>query len=89
MSFDPTQPAHGSPLDSAVMRNQLNALNQIIGNVDQAANTNLANAIAGTARNPNSLGPPAFSFSNPPTDTELYALQSWLADFYNALYRTP
>lgn len=49
----------------------------------------LATAIAGTARNPSNVSAPSFSFSNPPTDGELYAVQSWLNDLYNALVRSP
>ena len=93
--FDPTKPATGSPLSSAEMRSQLTGLqdNLTAATADKVTQAELgiaiSAAIAGTARNPSSLSPPSFTFSNPPTDSELYQLQTWLADFFNALYRAP
>ncbi len=92
MPFDPSQPADGSPLSSAAMRSQLNALNAKInsipqgppgpqggpGEVSQAA---LDAAIADTARNPSGIAQLGFAISDPPTQSEVQAI----LDAYNAL----
>lgn len=95
MPYDPTLPADHSPLSSAEMRSQLTGLQSNIttATADKVTQAELGAAISaaitGTARNPGNMAPPSFSFSNPPTDSELYALQSWLADLFNNLYRAP
>ena len=72
MAFDPAEPADSSPLSSAVMRAQLNALHDRL--------TALEIALGGTARNPNQ-GTLNQSLSDPPTRSEM---QQFL-DAYNAL----
>ncbi|MBL9113448.1 MAG: hypothetical protein JNJ83_00460 [Verrucomicrobiaceae bacterium] len=53
MPFDPSQPADHSPLESVVMRDQLNALNDDIQT--RATNAALASAIENTSANTNAV----------------------------------
>ena len=56
MPFDPSKPADHSPLVSAEMRGQLNALSQAVADALNTANANAVAAIAGTSNNSNTVG---------------------------------
>jgi hypothetical protein len=146
MPFDPTKPAANSPLSSAEMRDQLNALKGLIdavpagppgpagpqgpvfasvqiGSVTTGApgsaasasvntfgnnveisftipegqpgsgvtiidvNNAIANEIAGTARNPNTVSDLVMSPSDPPTQADMLAVIAKLNELINALRR--
>ena len=93
MPFDPAQPANGSPLDSQVMRDQLNGLKDIIdttlpgpqgvpGEVTQAQ---LDAAVFGCAANPLSIYPLSMVVSNPPTQVEVQAIAQRLDELIGAI----
>ncbi len=77
MPFDPTKPANNSPLDAAAMRTQLTGLqNNITAAVsDKVTQARLSATISGTAINPINVQPMSISFSNPPTDGEMFQVQ--------------
>lgn len=87
MPYDPTKPANGSALSAAEMRSQLTSLKAEID--ARASAADLANAVAGTARNPGG------NFGNfdpnwePSGDTtsDLYWLRDRITELYNALAR--
>ena len=87
MPFDPTKPADHSDLDAGEMRNQLNALNQTIGNVDQGANAALAAAISDTCRSTNAVALLNMTVSNPPQQWEVQALADKIDEMLNAQRR--
>ena len=82
MPFDPAKPAPNSPLSSAEMRDQLNALNG-----DKASQTQLANAISGTANNMNAVGDLEVVISSPPQQGEVQAIVDKINELLAALRR--
>ena len=87
MAFDSTKPANGSPIVSAELRNQFNALNDDIQ--QRALSIDVQDAINAQASGPvNSIPPPNFTISNPPTQAEMLAMVDYLTQLYVALSRT-
>lgn len=82
MPFDPTKPAVSSPLNSAEVRGQLNALN-----ADKASHAEVAGAIAGTANNMNAVGDLSVGLSNPPQQGEVQVIVDKLNELLAALRR--
>lgn len=76
MPFDPTKPAASTPLSSAEMRAQLNALNDAI-----------AAAEAGSAVNPASVAPLDFEPADPPSIGEIWLLLNKINELIAALKR--
>ena len=87
MAFDSTKPANGSPIVSAELRNQFNALNDDLQqralaiDVQDAINVQTAGSVA-------SLPVPDFIISNPPTQAEVQAVADYVIQLYVALSRT-
>ena len=94
MPFDPTKPTEGAPLDAAVIRAQLIALNDAIaagvpgpqGPQGEVSNATLAAQIAGTAQNPN-VGTFNITLSDPPTRAEVQAILDFMNALVNSLTR--
>ncbi len=87
MSFDSTKPANGSPVLSVELRNQLNALNDDIQ--QRALSIDVSDSIIAQSSGPvNSLPPPNFTVSNPPTQAEILAITDYMMQLYVALTRT-
>lgn len=82
MPFDPAKPATSSPLSSAEMRDQLNALN-----ADKASQGDLAAAIGGTANNMNAVGNLEVVISDPPQQFEVQAIVDKMNELLAALRR--
>jgi hypothetical protein len=73
MPFDATKPANNTPIVSAELRNQLNALKALI-DVQQVQITALQTALAGKASKP-TMGEFDPGFADPPTYADLVAIQ--------------
>ena len=87
MAFDSTKPANGSPIVSAELRNQFNALNDDLQ--QRALAIDVQDSInAQTAGSVVSLPPPDFIISNPPTQAEVQAMADYIYQLYVALSRT-
>ena len=87
MAFDSTKPANGSPIVSAELRNQFNALNDDLQ--QRALSIDVQDAINAQSSGPvNSIPPPNFVISNPPTQAEILAMADYLTQLYVALSRT-
>jgi hypothetical protein len=86
MPFNPTLPLANSEIESAVLRDQFNGLNDLIN--ARVTPGQLDAAIATTAVNPTSVGPFSGGFSDPPTSGELWALVSWMEQIRTVLTRT-
>jgi hypothetical protein len=77
-TFDPTKPAANSPILSAELRNQLNALNDRL--------STLETEVTGVFANANSVDTLTVAFSNPPTTADLEAIRTKLNELISALY---
>ena len=87
MAYDPTKPANGSPVVSAELRNQFAGLNDDIQ--QRALSIDVQDSINAQSSGPvNSLPPPDFISSNPPTQAEVQAVADYLNQLYVALSRT-
>ena len=87
MAFDATKPANGAPIVSAELRAQFNALNDDIQ--QRALSIDVTDSInAQAAGSVNSIPPPNFVISNPPTQAEILAMADYLTQLYVALSRT-
>ena len=82
MPFDPTLPANNSPIVSAELRNQLNALNDTINDCVAGLPDTIAQNAAASVDN---LNPLSLTISNPPTQAQVQAIANALADLINAL----
>jgi len=90
MSYDPTIPANGSPMASAELRNQFNALKELIDakpshdqmliNINQAVND-------GSSANSNDVGPLNLTVSDPPTQAEIQGIADKMDELIVALRR--
>ena len=93
MAFDPTKPATGSPLVSAEMRNQLNALKALIDDLQSRldalpASPEIATVISdNSAANVNAVVPLNLTVSDPPTAAETQAIVDKLNEVLTALWR--
>ena len=93
MAFDPTKPATGSPLVSAEMRNQLNALKAMMDNLQTQLDAlptspDMTNAISdNSAANVNAVVPLNLTVSDPPTAAETQAIVDKLNEVLTALWR--
>lgn len=91
MPFDPAQPAGGSPLNSQVMRDQLNELKALIdAQAAQIASLQgqLTAAIAGTSNNSNGVGTLGLAIgNNRPQQWEVQPIADKLDERTNALRR--
>ena len=87
MPYDSTKPANGSPIVSAELRAQFNALNDDIQ--QRALSIDVQDAInAQSSGSVTSIPPPNFVISNPPTQAEILAMADYLTQLYVALSRT-
>jgi hypothetical protein len=87
MPYDPSKPANGAPIVSAELRDQFAALNDDLQ--QRALYQDVYDAITAQAAGPvNSLPPPAFVISNPPTQAEVQAVADYLNSLYVLLSRT-
>ena len=84
MPFDPAQPADHAPLDSQVMRDQLNGLNDRIS----ALEATFAAALAGTALDPTVAGPFNTTLSDPPSAAQVQAILDVHNQLVSALKRS-
>jgi hypothetical protein len=57
------------------------------GDPGEVTESQLNNAIAGTAQNPNGIGPWTGTFSDPPTQGELQDFAAWVESLRSALVR--
>ncbi len=87
MAFDPTKPMANTPLDAAEMRDQLNALKDLIDALSASAEMT-ARLNADTAGNCEFVSLPSLTFSNPPTQAEVQNLANVISNLYVALTRT-
>ena len=101
MPFDPSKPANGSPLSSAEMRGQLNALKALIDalstHVDDIVNgynTTLidienkeATDFADTSKNSNGVTTLGLVVSDPPTQAQMQSLADKVDELILALRR--
>ena len=85
MAFDSTKPQNGTDLDAVEIRNQLNALNDLIA-AQAAQIAALWVALANTAQNP-SLSQMTFGLSDPPSQVQLQAIYDTLNTLINQLVR--
>ena len=83
MAFDPTKPANNSPISSAELRNQLNALKGLIDGM-QAQVSELQTQIGGRALMP-TMGEFIHSPHDPPTVDDIYALNGVVNDLLKQL----
>jgi hypothetical protein len=84
MPFDPTLPATNSPIVSAELRNQFNALKELIDAKPSSDDVLLAinqNASANT----NNIETLDLAISDPPTQSEVQAVVQKLNDLINQL----
>jgi len=90
MPYDPTKPANNSPLSSAEMRNQFNALKELIDPLvthDQLL-ISINNAVNdGASANSNSVGSLNLTVSDPPTQAEMQGIADKLDELITALRR--
>ena len=100
MPFDPTKPTEGAPLDAAVIRAQLVALNDAIaagvpgpqgpqGPTGEISQQDLVNERMNHAQNPTGVADLSLIVSDPPTQTEMQAIVSKLNELMGALRRQP
>jgi hypothetical protein len=87
MAFDPTKPIENTPLDAAEMRDQLNALKDLIDALPASAEMT-ARLNADTAGNCEFVSLPSLTISNPPTQAEVQNLANVISNLYVALTRT-
>ena len=87
MPFDPTKPASNSPGSSAEMRDQLNALNQMISDVAGTGATDLTAAIASTSSNSNGVALLGQTASGGYDPAQMQNLLDKLDELINALRR--
>ncbi len=85
MAFDSTKPQNGTDLDAVEIRNQLNALNDLIA-AQAAQIAALQVALANTAQNP-AIAQMAFGLSDPPTQAQLQGIYDQLNMLTNLLVR--
>ncbi len=71
-AFDPTKPATGSPVSSAELRDQFNALEA---------------EIEGTAYDPSSIAPLNLTVSDPPTRAEVQAIADKIDEMLSFMSR--
>ena len=87
MAYDSTKPANGAPIVSAELRNQFAGLFDEIQ--QRALSIDVQDAInAQSSGSVNSIPPPNFVISNPPTQAEILAMADYLTQLYVALSRT-
>ena len=87
MAYDPTKPANNTPIVAAELRAQFAGLNDDIQ--QRAIYQDVYDAINAQASGPvNSIPPPNFVISNPPTQAEMLAVADYLNQLYMALSRT-
>ena len=85
MAFNPILPIDGSEIDAAELRDQLNALNNLIA-AQAAQIAGLTAALANTAQNP-SVSQMALGLSDPPSQVQLQAIYDTLNTLINQLVR--
>ena len=87
--FDPTLPANNAPLVSAVMRDQLNALNDDIQTRSTVTlmNATVANAVSGTSSNSNSVGTLGMSADSSYSQGQLQDVMNKVDELIAALRR--
>ena len=87
--FDPTLPANNSPLVSAEMRAQLNALNDDIQTRSTVTlmNATVANAVSGSSSNSNSVATLDMSADSSYSQGQLQDVSNKLDELINALRR--
>ena len=86
MPYDPTKPANGSPIVSAELRNQFNALNDDIQ--QRALSIDVQDAINAQSSGPvNDVNALALTVSNPPTQAQVQAIANKLDELLTALKR--
>ena len=87
MAYDPTKPTDNSLAAAAELRNQFAGLNDDIQ--QRALSIDVQDAInAQSSGSVNSIPPPNFTISNPPTQAEMLAMADYLTQLYVALSRT-
>ena len=89
MPFDPTQPAPNSPLASAVMRDQLNSLNDLISAKPSVGEVNNAVSlgIQGTSNNSNAVGQMSLSVDPSYNQAQMQQISDKLDELILALRR--
>ena len=87
--FDPTLPANNAPLVSAVMRDQLNALNDDIQTRSTVTlmNATVANAVSGTSSNSNSVATLSMSADSSYSQGQLQDVMNKVDELIAALRR--
>ena len=87
--FDPTLPANNAPLVSAVMRDQLNALNDDLQTLSTVTlmNATVANAVSGTSSNSNSVGTLGMSADSSYSQGQLQDVMNKVDELIAALRR--
>ena len=87
--FDPTLPANNAPLVSAVMRDQLNALNDDLQTRSTVTlmNATVASAVSGTSSNSNSVGTLGMSADSSYSQGQLQDVMNKLDELIAALRR--
>jgi hypothetical protein len=87
MAYDPTLPANNSPIVSAELRNQFNALKALI-DAQAALIADLQSQLANKAFLP-TMQAYDQSISDPPTQTDIQNLVDWLNQVLGQLEGTP
>ena len=87
--FDPTLPANNAPLVSAVVRGQLNALNDDIQTRSTVTlmNATVASAVSGTSSNSNSVGTLGMSADGSYSQGQMQDVMNKLDELIAALRR--
>lgn len=87
--FDPTLPANNAPLVSAVMRDQLNALNDDLQTrcTVSLMNATVASAVGGTSSNSNSVGALGMSADGSYNQGQMQDVMNKLDELISALRR--
>ena len=94
MAYDPTKPANNSPIVAAELRNQFNGLKSQLDDLQATVKElppadTITDWINAQSSGPvNSIPPPNFTISNPPTQAEMLAMADYLTQLYVALSRT-
>ncbi len=78
MAFDPTLPKANSPIASAELRDQFNALNDRLSGLEDISNN--------FAMSTNGVEQLSLAISNPPTQAEVQALRDKINEMLQAMF---
>jgi len=87
-TLDPAEPATvAASFDGTHVHLTFGIPRGVKGDTGEVSQQQLTDEIAGTARNPSSVGPYTGDFSDPPTQQEMRDFRDWGNSFFNATAR--